>query len=474
MDVKVNRSDIVWSYLGVIVSFTASVITLPIVIYYLDDDQLGLWYVFNSVGAITVLFDFGFTVTFSRNITYCWSGASKLEKRGQGGEVLNEPDYYLMRNILFTCKRIYFILAISALILLLTIGTLYILHISHHVEGYSHIIAWFIYSVSAFLNLYFNYYDSFLRGVGAVKRANQNRVYARGVQLLLTIVSLILGFGILGMSIAYLAFGVVFQILGNYGFYNYKGIKTSLDKVTQRVNKAEIKELFMTIWYNAWRDGIISLSFYLSSQATVILCSLYLSLKETGIYSVGMQIASVVSMLASTLYATYQPSMQSNWLKKNIDEVQRILTLILFVFISTFLMGAMAVIFVGLPILRLIRPDMVIGMCLMSGIFISQFILQFRNCYTSYFSCTNRLDYMPSFLISSVVGLLLSVIFMQFFTMKAWGLILGQIVSQLVFNAWYWAWKAHRELHLNMRLFLSISQDIIVNSKRNLGRILSK
>ena len=132
MDVQVNRSDIIWSYLGIIVSFTASVITLPFVIYFLDGDMLGLWYVFNSVGAITVLFDFGFTVTFARNITYCWSGASKLEKRGQGGEILNEPDFYLMRNILFTCKRIYLILASTALFLMLTVGTAYIIHILLH------------------------------------------------------------------------------------------------------------------------------------------------------------------------------------------------------------------------------------------------------------------------------------------------------------------------------------------------------
>ena len=464
MDVQVNRSDIIWSYLGIIVSFTASVITLPFVIYFLDGDMLGLWYVFNSVGAITVLFDFGFTVTFARNITYCWSGASKLEKRGQGGEILNEPDFYLMRNILFTCKRIYLILASTALFLMLTVGTAYIIHISSEVEGYSHIIAWVIYSFSAFLNLYFNYYDSFLRGVGAVKRANQNRVYARSVQLVLVIVFLALGYGIVGMSVAYFAFGVVFQSVSNRYFYSYCDIKKHLNNVKQKIVISEISGLFKTIWYNAWRDGIVSLSIYLSGQASVILCSLYLTLSETGVYSVGMQIANVISMLAATLYATYQPAIQSNWVKKNLDKVRRIMTLIILVYVFSFLLGALAVIVIGLPILRIIRPEVVIGVSLMTGIFVSQFLLQFRNCYTSYFSCTNRLDYMPAFLFSSILGLLLSMVFMQWFDMKAWGLVWGQIISQCVFNVWYWPLKAHRELNLGWSRFMSISHEVAASS----------
>lgn len=446
MEVSINRSDIIWSYIGVIVSFATSIIILPIVIYYLDADNVGLWYVFNSVGAITVLFDFGFTVTFARNINYCWSGASRLEKRGQGGYILNEPDYLLMRNILYTCKRIYLILSSAALLLMLTIGTVYILHISSHIAGHSHIIAWVIFSLAAFLNLYFNYYDSFLRGVGAVKRANQNRVFARSIQLFCVVLSLSLGFGIVGLSVSYLIFGIVFQALGNRYFYSYQNIRQQLDKVTQEVNTKEIKALFKTIWYNAWRDGLVSVSIFLSGQASVILCSLYLSLSETGIYSIGLQIANVVAVISATLYTTYQPALQHNWVKKNIDEVRRIMRLIILTYIATFFIGSIAIITIGLPILKLIKPEAIISAELMVGLLISQFILQFRNCYTSYFSCTNRLDYMPHFVFASVLTIILSIVFLQWGNMKAWGLILAQIISQCLFNAWYWPLKAHREM----------------------------
>ena len=445
MNVTVSRSDIIWSFLSVIMSFTASVITLPVVIFYLDSETLGLWYVFASIGSVTILFDFGFTVTFARNITYCWSGAKKLKKIGTAKEVNTEPDYYLMRDILSTCKRIYLIISVIALAVLLSIGTGYIAYVSRSMPGISHIVAWIIYAVGAFLNLYYNYYDSFLRGVGAVKQANQNRVYARVGQLCIMLILLALGLGILGLSIAYFFFGVIFRVLGKYYFYRYKGIGNAISRLSGETSEATIRELFKTVWYNAWRDGVVSLSVYLSGQASVILCSFFLSLSETGIYSVGLQIANVVGTLASTPYLTYQPSLQSNYVSGNTNKVREIMNTIVKVYVSTYLLGAVAVLLLGLPILRLIKPNVVISLSLMSGIFLSQFILKFKDCFSSYFSSTNRLIYMPSFIISSFLCVLLSVTFLYFFKMKIWGLIFAQIISQLIFNTWYWPYKAYAE-----------------------------
>lgn len=388
MNIGVNRKDVIWSYLSVITSFVASVITLPIIIYFLEGDILGLWYVFASLGSVTILFDFGFTVTFARNITYCWSGAKRLSKQGVSDDVSTETDFVMMRDILYTCKRIYLVIAGLAFLLLVTVGTFYILHISRGITGYTHIIAWIVYAFAAFLNLYYNYFDSFLRGVGAVQKANQNRVFARIAQLVVMVVLLFLGVGILGLSIAYLVFGVVFRMLGKNAFYKYQGIGEKLKEVTEPVQNSVIKKTFQTIWFNAWRDGVVSLSSYLSGQATVILCSLYLSLTDTGIYSIGMQIANVVLMLSSTLYVTYQPSLQSNWIKRNIPEVKRIMTLIERVFILSFVAGVILVVTIGLPILRYIKPDVIIGVPVLLGLFLGQFLIGYRDCFTSFFWVT--------------------------------------------------------------------------------------
>ena len=76
------------------------------------------------------------------------------------------------------------------------------------------------------------------------------------------------------------------------------------------------------------------------------------------------------------------------------------------------------------------------------------FVLNFRNCYTSYFSCTNRIPYVKAFLISSFTCILLAYISMGILNMGMWGIIAAQLISQLMYNAWAWMIKAHKEMKL--------------------------
>ena len=126
MKIKLSSKDIVWSYIGTIISMGANLLMLPFLMYFLDEDMLGMWYIYASIGAIATLFDMGFSVTFARNITYCWSGAKQLKKENVEFVTDSEPDFYMMKQVLTTCQIIYGILAGAAFILLLSFGTWYI------------------------------------------------------------------------------------------------------------------------------------------------------------------------------------------------------------------------------------------------------------------------------------------------------------------------------------------------------------
>lgn len=130
MKINITKRDIIWSYIGTILSMGSNFLMLPMIIFYMNDSMVGLWYVFASIGTIATLFDFGFSVTFARNITYCWSGANKLKKEDVEFIENKEPDYLLMKQVIDTCRLIYFIISLIALVLLLTVGTIYINNIS--------------------------------------------------------------------------------------------------------------------------------------------------------------------------------------------------------------------------------------------------------------------------------------------------------------------------------------------------------
>lgn len=449
MRVQTTKKDIIWNYIGVLVSFGYGLVMMPFSVYYLDGDTLGLWYVFHSIGAIAVLLDFGFSPTFGRNINYCWSGVKKLKKEGaEFSEGINEPDFFMMKKVMRTCKVIYGMISSVALLLLLTAGSGYVLYVTDFQNIKTYLTAWIIYSVAVFMNIYFGYCGSFLRGVGAVAECNKATVAGRAIQIILTIVLLACGFGIIGCSIAYLSHGAIFRILANRKFYKYKGIGKSLKNVREKVEKSQIKEMFTVIWHNAWRDGIVSLSSYLLSQASTIICSLFLTLAQTGVYSLTMQVASVISSVASALYTTQTPVMQSAYITQNTDRLKKAFSVSVTAYIAIFVIGTAGFAVVGIPLLRIIKPDEPVTVALALGVCLSQFIIHFRNCYTSYFSCTNRLPYVKSLLISSVFSVVMALFLMGVFKLGTTGLILSQIISQAVYNLWVWPAKVHKELSL--------------------------
>lgn len=448
MKVSLSKADVIWSYIGTFLSLSGNILILPFVIYYLSGAMLGLWYIYTSIGIIAALFDFGFGVTFARNITYCWSGASQLKKENVEFADRKEPDYLMMKNVLETCRTIYLILSTTALILLFTAGTAYILHVARNIRGYSYLIAWAIYSSAIFLNLYYGYYASFLRGVGAVDQVNINMVISKAAQIMISVFLLVCGFGIIAPCAAYLVYGTVFRMLGKYKFYRYHGIGENLKRVAKEPDKKELRKLFGVIWHNAWRDGVVALSNFGCNEASTLICSFYLSLTQTGVYSLGVQLASAVAAISATLYTAYQPTIQSAYIGRDINTMRRSMSVIVIVFILMFILGMAAVIFIGLPILRWIKPEAAVTVPVLLGLGFYQFILKFRNCYGSYFSCTNRMTYYKAYLFSALLSIALSLLLIGPFGWGIWGLIVAQVLSQVIYNVWYWPMKAQKEMNL--------------------------
>ena len=463
MKINLSKQDILWSYIGTILSMGANLLMLPFLMFFLDENTLGIWYVFASIGAIATLFDFGFGVTFARNVTYAWAGARELKKESAELATNSEPDYWLMKKVLKTCKIIYGIIAGSALLLLLTLGTGYVMFVSRKINGYTHIIAWIIYAVAVFLNLYYGYYASFLIGVGDVAQANKNTVWARLLQIILMVVLLFMKFGLIGACVAYLAYGTLFRLLGKYYFYKYKGIGENLSKVKYEPSWDEIKEMISIVWHNAWRDGAISLCNYCCNQVSTLICSAYLSLAETGTYSIGVQIASAIATIAGTLYNTYQPELQVAYVVNDKDRMRKTMSMIVVSFTYLFILGTAAFCVVGVPLLRIIKPSAVVSIPVLLGLCLYQFILKYRNCYTSYFSCTNRILYVGGFTVSAVLCVLFSFIAIGPLRMGVWGLIIAQIISQAVYNLWKWPWLGRKELEL------SIGEMIRIGNRETIG-----
>ena len=57
---------------------------------------------------------------------------------------------------------------------------------------------------------------------------------------------------------------------------------------------------------------------------------------------------------------------------------------------------------------------------------------------------------MRSFIISAILCVILTVLFAEMSGWGIFGFVIAQILSQAIFNVWYWPVKTHQELNLNI------------------------
>ncbi len=470
MSIQATKKDIIWNYIGIIMSMASNFMLLPFMMYFIDSDFLGLWYVYLSIGGIVILFDFGFNPTIARSVAYCWSGAQTLNAEGVQYVESSEPNFMLLAKVIDTCKRIYLIIALAALVVLSTSGSIYIYYVSKDIFGKTVVVSWLIYFLAVFLNLYYGYYATLLRGVGAVSAYNKINVLARIIQILVSIVFMILGYGIIAVSAAYLLYGFLLRFFSKYTFYRYEGIGEKFDNLNVKATNGDIKGLFMTIWHNAWRDGVVAFANYCANQASTIIASFFLTLTETGIYSIAVQLITAIVTIAAGLYTAYQPAMQSAYINHNKKETKRLMSMAMLVFDLVFIMGVVALLTVGIPILKLIKPTTVFSRTVIVGIAIYNFFYKRQSYYTSFISNTNYVPYMKAYVISGIAGVGLSVLLVSVFNFGVWGLIVGQFLPQIVYNCWKWPSDVYKILDSSFLEMLHIGRNELVTFCSLLGR----
>ena len=80
MKIKSGFKDVVWSYVGTFLRFGSSLLVLPFILKTIPSEQLGIWYIFQTLNSLVALLDFGFSGTVVRNVAYSWAGVADLSQ----------------------------------------------------------------------------------------------------------------------------------------------------------------------------------------------------------------------------------------------------------------------------------------------------------------------------------------------------------------------------------------------------------
>lgn len=394
-----------------------------------------------------MLFDFGFDPTFARNVAYVWSGATELSKNGavfaKSSEKINT---HLFIVLIRTCRFIYARIAIIAVIILGVFGSLYLINVVTNFSRLTNIIAWSLFCVSLGLNLYMGYYSALLRGIGKISEINKALIASRSTQFLVTVALLFLNGGLIAATFGFFVNGICFRVLCRRFFFKDDSI-FALNAKIDVVQKSEVTSLYRIISVNAFQDGQVAISSFITTQITALLAPLYLTITQVAAYSISIQLATALVSASAAYINTYHPAFQSAYLKNDLQTQQNIFKHGFCIYYTAVLIGLIGISIAVIPFLMYLKPQLKIDYDVFWVLSLYMILWQQQSIGASLIADTNKIPYVRAFKVSAVLGLLMIFLFCQYLNMGIWGLVLGPLLIQLSYNNWKWVLVVFRRLY---------------------------
>lgn len=450
---KIGKKDVLWGYISLLLVQGINVILLPVILKYLNVAELGVWFTFTSLYALAMLIDFGFQSIITRNISYLWAGAQSIKSVGfetnNDGKAKINLQYFI--RVISAVKSIYVFMGTVIFIIFITIGTFYLININNgQINTKVLLVSWLFYMLSIVLNISFLYWNSVLKGIGAIKRYNQILIATKSTQFILSVAFLIFGLGLIGVSIAYFVSVIVNRLLQSIAYYNY----SKETKATKRKIKITYdKDILKRILPNTLRTGIISISNYLIINFPIILSSYFLSLTVSGQFGFINQIVTLIIMLSNSYYNTYLAKLNYLRVKNKYNELIQLFKKAL-VTSSIFNIVAFTIfILLGNWFLRIIGADYkLLSLLPLLIIIIYRFLYNIQMLFTNFLSTKNLIPHHKSFLVSAIITVLLQLVLLEFVDNKLIYLLLPLLLVQLLYNNWYWIWYVIKDIKKDKRL----------------------
>ena len=467
MQIVTTKRDITWNYAGTLFSMLGNYLLLPLLLLFLSSEELGLWYVYLAVGSLVMLFEFGFNPTFARNFAFCWSGAQELTKDGciQGNRD-GAVNRQLLFHLLLACKKVYRAISCIAFAVLATVGTAYVFSISENIDTVSVALSWSLYCVGVLINLYYLYYSALLRGIGLIASDNQIKIAARLSQIVLTAVLFYFGFGLVSASIGFLANAAVYRILGCRLFWRNDKIK-ALNLNSLAEDKSYSKKIFSTISHNAYKDGGVQISNYISTQASSLICASCLGLSEAGEFSIALQFSTAIGSMALSTMNSCRPMLQSAYQQGNMDILKTTFGKCIVIYIGVFALLFAIVLVAAYPLIGLFKPDEYFDPLVFCSVSAYMFLFNWCALFSSMLSNTNYIPYARAYFLSAICGVAASLLLVEVLNVGVWGLIAGIAIPQCVYNVWKWPFVASRRVDSSVGDLLSLGLKAVFRKQSN-------
>lgn len=438
MNQSISSRDIHWGFLAQGLSVASGLLLLPMILHYLQTEEVGLWFVFASLAGLAQLLELGFQPTIARNVAYVYAGAQKLDAHGFTPNTENTSlNIELLQQLFAAARKIYLGVALAALAVLVLIGSAYISTLLTPKMPMIHILmAWLAFASGYVINFYYGYFNAFLQGRGDITTANKVIVASRVTMIICGCLFLACGLGLLGLGIASLLSSAIGRLLAGKFFWDEKITeKAGLDKV----QLSDHNPLVAIIWPNARKLGWVSIGGFLVTRANVFIASSFLGLAEVASYGLTFQILLTVSGVAGVMLNLNMPRLSGDQVKGRQERLLESFGKSLASAWLVFIICATFLILFGSEMLEIIGSRTnIFNTNLMVVFAVVMFLEMNHSLCAVYLTTYNEIPFVRAALASGLGIVIISVLLVTVWHFGVWGLVLSQGVVQVAYNNWRW------------------------------------
>ena len=430
---RASRSAVGWSFIATALRFGSAAFVLPLVLRRVPPEELGLWYVFLSLGSLASLMDLGFSTTVIRSAAYLWAGAQQLIPWGihtveadmaSGPQGPNLP----LLSDLVRSLRVYYLTAAVAVFLLLSVGGgAWIWHRSEALlDKQSLRAAFIVYAVGVSLNFANSIWIYLLSAINAVRQSQQITVICLATYYLLAIAGLLGGLKVWALVIGTLVMGILERLLGRSVFTRL----ASLPRGTFRF------EIITVLWPNAWRTGAVSLGAFMIIQANTLICSAFLDLKTIASYGLTLQAINLLVGVSSVWVTVKWPEINHLRAQRRLSDIATLFASRMRLTLLTFMVGAGTLVVFGPTLFTLVHTQTQLLPCgILLVLLLVQSLEMHHSLYAGLVYSENVNPFLKPALISGAGIVLFSLILVPRYGL--WGAVVSVGVVQLCFNNWW-------------------------------------
>jgi O-antigen/teichoic acid export membrane protein len=430
-----SSKDIIWSFFSTVIKIGGGLLVLPLILIKFSTEEIGLWYVFSTVGMFILMIDTGFSATIARNFRYVISNSS-IFKNGINDIVTNSV-VINTEELLYVSKKIYFYLAFVALIFLGGLS-FYVnkLILEGGLDLVKNSVAWGIYSISICLNLRYYYNGAVLNGLNKIHLGQKIDAVSLIINYFSVIIFVYFGFGLISLSVGVL-FGLVIRII----LYEYF---VKIEKVV--VPNTKLVDTLRILWPNTWRTGVSNLLGYFIKYLNTYFITIFLGLKIMGSYGITFQIIVLIVGISSIWLNTAYPILNTLRIEKQYNTLYSLFYSRLKKGIVSYIILSTLFVFLGGWVLTFLHAKtQILSINFTLFILFYMFIDFIVNSYGYIIMSGNRIPFIKASLFTTALIIIFNLIF-GYFNFGLWGILISTFLAGISYNYWFWIHEGYNEL----------------------------